>query len=425
MTPGVTKPVVDGVHEALDDNVHRTRIHGGPLVLTEHVDWVRSVAIGIWIPHGTVHEDPARRGACHFLEHAVFKGTPTRTALDIAAEIEGLGGVLDAYTTHEYTAFLTRIPDVHLPSALDVLTDLVFNPELSHDAIELERNVILEEIAGVTDAPEQLVFELQAPLMYGGHPYGEPILGTHETVSGLGAAELREVHTEAYRPSRAIVAAAGRLDHLELVDRLTEILRREARGEDPPVEAVPESEAGLHTVRRPGGRQSHIVAGGLTVPYGDSLRYAVILAETALGAGMSSRLFQRVREELGLAYAVYSFSAFHAAAGHAGAYVGTQPETAEAALDALLGEMRELAEQGLPQQEIDDTKRQLRGQLMVALETPAARMQRLAGIALYQEPYMSLDEIAANIDAVTRDEIDRACALFHPDRLAIMELAPA
>lgn len=424
MTPELSDPVVDGVHEALDDNVLRTRVHDGPLVLSEQVDWVRSVAIGIWIPNGAAHEPPAQRGVCHFLEHAVFKGTETRNALQIAAEIERFGGVLDAYTTHEYTAFVARIPDTHLSRALDVLTDLVFHPKLAPEAIELERNVILEEIAGVADTPEQLVFELQAPLMYGGHPYGEPVLGTHDTVSGLGAAELRELHGVAYRPSRAIVAASGRLDHLELVDCLSEILHPEERGEDSPVEAVSGTTTGHRTVRRPGGRQSHIVAGGLTVPHGDRLRYAVVLAETALGADMSSRLFQRVREELGLAYAVYSFSAFHAAAGHVGAYVGTQPETAAAALDALLAELRDLAENGLSADEIDDTKCQLKGQLMVALETPAARMQRLAGISLYEEPYMSLDQIAERIDAVTHDEINEACTMFHPDRLAILELAP-
>lgn len=425
MTPELSDPAVDGVHEALDDNVLRTRIHGGPLVLSEQVDWVRSVAIGVWIPSGAAHELPAQRGVCHFLEHAVFKGTGTRSALQIASEIERLGGVLDAYTTHEYTAFLARIPDVHLDRALDVLTDVVFHPTLEPVSIELERNVILEEIAGVEDSPEQLVFELQAPLMYGGHAYGEPILGTHETVEALGASQLQEAHATAYRPGRTIVAASGRLDHLELVNRLTEILQPEDAGEGRPVPAVVGSTTGHHTVRRPGGRQSHIVAGGLTVPYSHPLRYAVVLAETALGAGMSSRLFQRIREELGLAYAVYSFSAFHAAAGHAGAYVGTQPETGEAALDALLTELRSMAEGGLTVEEFEDTKRQLKGQLMVALETPAARMQRLAGISLYDEPYMSLDQIAGKIEAVTRDEVNEACTMFHPDRLAILELAPA
>lgn len=416
---------MDGVHEALDDNVLRTRIHDGPLVLSEQVDWVRSVAVGIWIPSGAAQEPPAQRGACHFLEHAVFKGTEARSAFQIAAEIERLGGVVDAYTTHEYTAFLVRIPDVHLDRALDVLTDVVFHPSLDEQSIELERNVILEEIAGVEDSPEQLVFELQAPLMYGGHAYGEPILGTHDTVGRLAAPQLRELHAGAYGPNRAIVAASGRLSHLELVDRLSEILEPDVSVDDRPLPAVAESTTGRHTVRRPGGRQTHIVAGGLTVPYAHRLRYAVVLAETALGAGMSSRLFQTIREDLGLAYAVYSFSAFHSVAGHAGAYVGTQPETAEAALEALSAELRDLAEGGLTTTEIDDTKRQLKGQLMVALETPAARMQRLAGISLYDEPYMSLDQIAGKIESVTRDEINEACTMFHPDRLAIVELAPA
>ncbi len=415
----------DRIDERLDEHVVRSRLPAGPLVLSERVDSVRSVAVGVWIRHGAACDSPEHAGVSHFLEHAVFKGTSRRSAFDLAAEIERLGGSLDAYTTHEFTAFLTRVPDLHLEPALDVLVDLVFHPTLREQDVALERNVILDEIAGVEDAPEQLVFDLHAPFLYGGHPYGAPILGTRDTVSALGADELRRLHAASYRPQNCVVAACGRLDQLELADRLAEILPRAEPAAPSTVESTPATEIGHRVVKRSGGRQTHIVAGCLTVPYAHPLRYAIILAETALGAGMSSRLFQKVREELGLAYSVYSFTGFHHYAGHAGAYLGTLPDTSEEALDVLLGELRRFAEQGLSTDEIEDAKQQLKGQLMVSLEAPTARMQRLAALGLYGRPYRTLDQLSKRIDRVTAGDVMAACQLFHPDRLAVLELSPA
>jgi predicted Zn-dependent peptidase len=355
----------------------------------------------------------------------VFKGTRRRSAHQIALEVERVGGSLDAYTSHDHTGYLARVPMEYAELAIDVLADLVFDPALRAEDLELERPVILEEIAALEDSPEQLVFELQGRQLYGDHPYGRSILGAAHTVAEVEVGALGALHSCAYVPGNCVVAAAGRLDG----DRLLEMLQRHLpdpgiprREEVPPLDG---RLGGVEVVERPGGRQSHLLAGALSIPHSHPLRYALILVETALGAGMSSRLFQRIREELGLAYSVYTFHSFYRSAGHVGAYVGTRPETSGQACDALLAEFRDVAENGLTAVEIESTKRQLRGQLLLGLESTASRMQRLAGVMLYRERYMTVDELAERIESITVDEIHEAAAFFHPDRVAVLELRPA
>jgi len=410
--------------ERLDERAFRTVQDGGPTILSERMDSVRSVALGFWVRQGRVHEAPDLAGVSHLLEHMMFKGTEGRTARELAWEIERVGGTLDAYTTHEATAFQARVPVEHLELAVDILADLVFSPLLRATDLELEREVVLEEIAALEESPEEVAFELQAELLYGGHPYGQPIAGTAETVASMSLGSLRRVHETAYRPAHMVIAAAGAVEHerlLELLARHLPEMRGPARADDGP---VPAGSTGSRRVERPGGRQSHLIAGSLTVPYRDPLRYAVVAASTALGAGMSSRLFQRIREDMGLAYSVYSFHCFFATAGHVGAYVGTRPETADRAREILLEELETLAGEGLRDDELADTRSQLKGQILLSLESPASRMNRLAGTALYDQPYRTVDEVARLIDAVDAEATSAATALFHPDRAAILELAP-
>ncbi|MYA34196.1 MAG: insulinase family protein [Gemmatimonadales bacterium] len=408
----------------LDREVYRTCLPDGPIVLSEHMDSVRSVAIGLWVRQGRVHEDAGHGGVSHLLEHMVFKGTHRRSARDLAWELERLGGALDAYTTHEFTAFQARVPAGALGVALDVLCDLAFFPRLSGQDLDVEREVVLEEIAAAAEVPEDIAFEEHARALYGGHPYGEPILGTRESVRTLTVSALAEVHDRAYRPGNVVVTAAGAVEHEDLVEGLARWLPRRAAAPAPADPPAPVAESGFRRMRREGGRQTHIVLGGLSVPYRDPLRYALHVAATALGGGMSSRLFQRIRETRGLAYAVYSFHGFHAQAGHVGAYVGTRPETAEEARKAVEGELALLAREGLTREELDDTRSQLKGQFLISLESPASRMNRLAGVALYGHAYRTLDEVAARIDAVDRAQCLEAAAYFAPERLATLELAP-
>ena len=418
------RSIPPGSSERLDREVYRSCLPHGPTVLTERMDSVRSVAVGFWVRQGRVHEDAEQGGVSHLLEHMVFKGTHRRSARDLAWELERLGGALDAYTTHEFTAFQARVPAGALATALDVLCDLTFFPRLFKQDLEVEREVVLEEIASAAEVPEDIAFEEHARALYGGHPYGEPILGTRESVRALSASALAEVHDRVYRPGNVVVAAAGAVDHEALVDGLARWLPERVRASAPADPPAPVGEGGFRRMRREGGRQTHIVTGGLSVPYRDPLRYAIHVTATALGGGMSSRLFQRIREERGLAYAVYSFHGFYAQAGHVGAYVGTRPETAGEAREALEEELVRLAREGLTRQELDDTRSQLKGQFLISLESPASRMNRLAGVALYSHEYRSLDEVAAKIDAVDHAQCLEAAAYFSPDRLATLELAP-
>lgn len=389
------------------------------------MDSVRSVGVGIWFTQGRLHEPEAEQGISHLLEHMVFKGTQRRTSRELAFALERLGGSVDAFTTHEATAFQARVPDHALAQAMDVLTDLSFHPLLRARDLEPERHVIYEELAAIEDSPEDLVFELHASLMYDGHPYGEPIIGTRDCIASIGRDAIVRLHRSAYRSRRAVIAAAGRLDHDELLDLVERLVPRDGDPGDlsPPSSAV--AKPGERRVPRPNARQSHLVAGGLTVPYHDPLRYAIVLVSTALGGGMSSRLFQSIREERGLAYAVYSFHAFLAHGGHVGAYVGTSPQTSREARELLLEMLRDVAENGLSAEEIAGTKKELQGRLLLSLETPGARMNRLAGLALYGQPYRKLDEIAERIEAITVDQVREAERFFHPDRLAVLELCPA
>ena len=366
-------------------------------------------------------------GVSHLLEHMVFKGTERRSAKQIALELEALGGALDAYTSREHTVYHARVLDEHLDTACDVVGDLIFRPRLRANDLALERKVVLEEIAAVDDTPDDLVFELHNEALWGSHPYGYSILGTRESVSGLGVGELRELHTRAYRPPLIVVVVSGNVDHDRLLDTLARTGWSDVpRGADPGFSTVPPHPmppAQAHVAR--GGAQTHVVLGSTTVRHGDPSRYAVLVLGVLLGGGMSSRLFQRVREELGLAYAVFSYQDFHADVGVHGVYVATAPDTARAALDAIRCELTEVVQTGVPEDEIAAAKGQLKGQLILSLESVPARMHRAAAVELYGEPYRSLDESLALVDAVAPADIaEVARRPFLPDAQTVLSLGP-
>ena len=411
--------------DRLDENVWMWSRADGLRVVCETMDSVRSVSLGIWVEHGGAHDADAEQGVAHLLEHLAFKGTETRGARELALQVEQVGGSLDAYTGHDHTGYLARVPDRHLDLAVDVLSDLVFRPSLRGEDLELERAVILEELAAVQDSPEQLAFELHGEQLYDGHPYGRSILGSSETVMEVAIEVLRELHRTAYVPGNCVVAAAGNLDGKRLRDAVERFFPAPTVANRSAVPKVEPTFPSVRVVERPGGRQSHLLAGARAIPHSHPLRYALILVETALGAGMSSRLFQRIREELGLAYSVYSYHAFYGSAGHVGAYVGTRPDMVERAREELWSELGSVAEAGFTESEVSQTKRQLKGQLLLGLESTAARMQRLAGLSLYGEPYITLDELSDRIDRISAEDVEEAAAFFHPDRMSMLELRPS
>jgi len=412
----------------LDDGLFQTSAPNGCTLLTERLPGVRSAALGIWVRSASAHEARPKMGVSHLLEHMVFKGTERRSARQIALELEVRGGSLDAYTSRDHTSFQAHVLDTDLPLAADILTDLVRRPLLRGADLALERNVVLEEINGVADTPDDLVFELHSETLWPDHPYGYSILGTAETVGALTEDDLQASHRGGYFRGNCVIAAAGNVDH----EALREALGNEgwfdgAQGTEPP---LPPAEAGVPArgVVRQEARdttQAHIVFGTDTFPYADSRRYAMAMLVNAFGGGMSSRLFQRVREELGLAYAIYAYHQFYRSAGQAGVYVGTQPGTAGQANDAILAEFGRLAREGLTPGEIEDARRQLKGQVMLALESPQSRMNRLATLALQGEPYRPLDRVLEAIDAVGAATLHAVAAeFFAPERQTVVRLGP-
>ncbi len=412
----------------LDRDVFQTTAPNGVTVLSERVASVRSVAAGIWVRSASVHEPRHKMGVSHLLEHMVFKGTERRSAREIALELEARGGSLDAYTSRDSTAYQARVLDADLPRALDVLTDLVRRPTLREDDLDLERNVILEEINTVQDTPDDLVFDLSAEALWPEHPYGYSILGTRDTVTTLSADDLRHLHGQAYFPGNCVIAAAGSVEHSALLELVAAQGWFEASNGSGRVPAPPSGGAAVRgrEVRHPKATaQTHIVFATDTVPFADPRKYALMVLSNVFGGGMSSRLFQRIREELALAYAVYAYVSFYGKVGVLGVYVGTQPKTATQAAEAIRVEYGALAREGLTPDALEQAKQQTQGQLTLMLESPTARMYRLAGFAVHGEPYRGLNEMLAEIAALTPGRAaDVAAEFFAPERQTLVWLGP-
>ena len=400
-------------------------LENGVQVLSEHIPGVRSASVGVWVRQGSAHESEVDTGASHLLEHMVFKGTERRTAAEIAVALEGLGGSLDAYTSREHTSYQARVLDEHVPEALDVLADLVLSPRLEQSDLDLEREVVLEEIAQVEDTPDDLVFELHNESLWGGHPYGRSILGTKDSVSGMSAARLRDLHGARDAAPNLIVAAAGNVEHADFLGRVEDLFGSAGRGAvGASIEAPPATSSGVRRQARDSA-QTHIVFGTDVPGHPHPDRHALVLLSSALGAGMSSRLFQKVREELALCYSVYTYQAFYSLCGVSGVYVGTRPATAEKAAASVRDELQKVVDEGLPEAELEQTKRQVKGQVMLSLESTGSRLHRLAGFALHDEPLMGLDGLLAKIDAVTREDVARVAEqYFDPRRQLELRLGP-
>ena len=408
-------------------DLRRTVLPNGLTVLSESMPGVRSVALGAWVRAASLHESADKMGVSHMLEHMVFKGTPTRSAKELALALEVLGGSLDAYTSREHTSYQAKVLDEHLSQAADVLGDLIFRPTLKGADLALEKKVVLEEINTVDDTPDDLVFELHNAQMWGNHPYGYQILGTRETVGALGTSDLRALHSRAYHPEQIVVAAAGNVEHDDLLETLQSTGWADIpRGGLAPLKSpapIVQTPAAVHFERETA--QTHIVIGSEAFAHSDPRRYAMSMIGMLFGGGMSSRLFQRIREELGLAYSVYSFQSFHEDAGMHGVYVGTTPDSARAAVDAINAEMEKLSAEGLSEEDITAGKSQLKGQITLSLESPTSRMYRAAGTELYGEPYRTLDELLALIDAIDAQTVAELCKTYYvPGRQTLVSLGP-
>jgi predicted Zn-dependent peptidase len=410
----------------LDDALFRTDGPNGLVVVTERIPSVRSAAMGIWVRTASGHEPRAKMGVAHLLEHLVFKGTERRTAREIALSLESRGGSLDAFTSRDHTGYQAHVLDADLPLALDVLTDLVRRPLLRDADLALERNVVLEELNGVLDTPDDLVGELWNETIWPQHPYGFSILGTPDSVGAMQAGDLRGVHDRGYYPGNSVIAVAGNIEHAQVLDMLEAEgwfagEPRSAMAGVAPGAAV----RGATRIETRDLQQVHAILGTDTVNAADERRWGLALLTTVIGGGMSSRLFQRVREELGLCYAIHAWHGTYRAAGVFGIYVGTQPATADQAIAAIHEELARVVAEGVPAGELADARGQLKGGLMLALESTVSRMNRLAVHVLNEEAYRSIDDLLGRVDAVTIEEVSALAGEFlAPERMTTVRLGP-
>jgi len=411
-----------------DSRVTRSVLPGGLRVITESLPAVRSAAFGIWAGVGSRDEDLDHAGATHYLEHLLFKGTERRSALDISAAMDAVGGELNAFTAKEYTCYYARVLDADLPLAIDVLADMVTSSLIEPKDVDAERGVILEEIAMNDDDPSDTVHEAFAAQLFGDTPLGRPILGSVDSINAITRMQIAEHYAARYKPKDLVVAAAGSLDHAEVVE-----LTRAAFGPFLTGDADPEAPrlAGQDVPGEPGTgvrlvsrsiEQANLVLGCGGLARTDQRRFALGVLNAALGGGMSSRLFQEVREKRGLAYSVFSFSSQHADTGIWGVYAGCLPAKADEVLAICRDEIAKVISGGLTDDEMERGKGQLRGSIVLGLEDPSSRMSRIGKAELVYPRLEPVEEILASIDAVSHDDVREVAAavLAQPKTLAVV-----
>src|SRR6516165_3277569 len=412
-----------------DHRVSRTILPGGLRVVTEHLPAVHSVALGIWVGVGSRDEDHAHAGATHYLEHLLFKGTRRRTALELSAEMDAVGGEMNAFTAKEYTCYYARVLDADLPLAVDVLSDMVTSSLFTPKDVDAERNVVLEEIAMNDDDPSDTAHEAFTAKLFGDTPLGRPILGTVDSINAITREQILEHYQVRYTPEHLVVAAAGNLDHDAVVRLVAQAfgpaLERAAEPAPPRLDGHPGfgAQAGVGTTLVSRGiEQANLVLGCEALARTDDRRFALGVLNAAFGVGMSSRLFQEVREKRGLAYSVYSFSAQHADTGVWGVYVGCLPAKADEVLGICTEEISRVVEGGLTDAELARGKGQLRSSIVLGLEDPSSRMSRLGKAELVYPRLEPVDEVLTSISAVTSDDVRQVAAeiLTRPKALAVV-----
>jgi predicted Zn-dependent peptidase len=403
--------------------IERTVLPNGIRVITERMPHVRSVSAGIWIGTGSREEPDKESGISHFIEHMVFKGTKNRTAEEIARSVDSIGGGLDAFTSKELVSYNVKVLDEHLPEAFDIVTDLVRNPLFDKGDIEKEKGVILEELKMEVDNPEYLIHEIFSSGFWKGHPLGRPILGTRQTIRSFDRAMIERYYKKYYAPSNIVITAAGNVEHKRMVhlvkERFSDLKPRKLA----PAKARPKPNAPLIFRDKQSLEQLHIYLGVPSIPMSHEARFTCYILNAVLGGGMSSRLFQNIREKQGLAYSVYSELAMYRDAGCMLIYAGTSPKSAGKVIESILKEVRDISTDLVSDEELRRTKDHLKGSFVLGLESTSSRMTNLARQELYFGRFFSIDEILEQIEAVTAEEV-RALAqeFFDPKKFAVAML---
>ncbi len=393
------------------------------VILTERMEHLHSVAMGVWVKSGSRYEDAPQNGISHFVEHMLFKGTRSRSAQSIAREMDSIGGNLDAYTGKETICFSVRALAGHVPIALDVLADLVLHPVFAAPDIERERGVILEEIKMDEDNPDVLVHEIFTQNFWKDQPLGKPILGTSETVSEFGQSNLFSYHEDRFRAGNMVFSAAGQLDHDAFVAEVEEKFHLLAPGAPtltlhPPVVSAP-----ILLRNKRSLEQVQICMGVPSPPITDENRYATLILNTVLGGGMSSRLFQTVREERGLAYSIYSDLSPYSDTGSLCVYAGTSAKKAREVVELVLREFQRMKQEPLAEEELRRAIEQVKGNILMGLESSGSRMSNLARQEMYFHHFFSVDEVLDRLEAVTASQVQQmAQMLFQPGKIAVTML---
>jgi predicted Zn-dependent peptidase len=401
-------------------------LDNGIRMVTERIPALKSVTVGIWVNTGSRDEGTAQAGYSHFIEHMFFKGTTARSATDISREIDALGGEMNAFTTRETTTYYVKVLDQHLPKALDLLADLFLRSRLGKKEIEKEKQVILEEIRMVQDDPEDLVQELHAKLVMGRHPLSRPILGRESTIVQVSRQALLEYIDTHYRPEEIVLAVAGNFNQQWLERTMARTFGRFRHSNRVvPHPRRPPALCGGVTMKQKSLEQVHLCVGFKGVAAGHKDRYAAYVLNSVLGGSVSSRLFQEIREKRGLSYSVYSFLSGYSDGGTITVYAGTRAREVGQVLDLIHREIRKLASNGIDRAELQRTKEQMKGSLMLSLESSHSRMNKLAKDELIARRHTTLEDLIAEIDAVTEQQVFRiAQHLFTSDRIALTGLGP-
>jgi len=387
----------------------KTVLDDGTTIISEHMDGVRSVALGIWFAVGSRDESPAEAGMSHFMEHMMFKGTPTRTAAQISEAFDQLGGELNAFTSKEYTCYYARVLDEHVPASIEILSDMVVNSLLDDDSCANEREVVIEEIARMEDTPDDRIHELFGNTLWPDHPIGLPILGSRKTVGGFGHVEATGFRRRHYLTGNTVVAASGSIDH----DELVELVRTHLALLTGPRSARPAAHAPCASrlaVLEKETEQAHICYGVSALNAHHEDRFTLALIDAVLGGGMASRLFQEIREKKGLAYAVYSFHALYQDTGQFTIYAGTRPSNAEQVIRLIQAETERVRTEGVTPEELFRAKQSIKGHLVLGLESTRNRMTRLGKNEVTGGEILSVDEVVERVDAVTDEDVRRVAS---------------
>lgn len=403
---------------------HKEELSNGLRVVTEEIANVHSVALGVWVKTGSRNELPALQGVSHFLEHMMFKGTGRRTARRIAEELDEVGGQLNAFTTKEYTCYYTKILTEHTELGLDILGDMLFHSNMDPREIEKEKNVIIEEIKMYEDSPDELVHDLFAQAVWEGHPLGRAILGTSSTVQQLDHAQIIEYYHQHYTADQIVVAAAGSLKHAQLMRLIEPLFAAVPRGHVRNQDAVPVPKVRVSMTSKD-TEQVQVCLGAPGLAQDDKRIYPLQVLNNVLGGGLSSRLFQEIREERGLAYSIYSYHSAYKDTGLFTVYAGTSPHTLAPVLELILQQLAGIKQKGITSEELQRTKQQVRGNLLMGLENITNRMSRLGKTELCHHRVITTEEVLERIEAVTHQDIQELVEIiFQPGQLALTTIGP-